>query len=111
MRQVLADYLTVDGHRVEIATNGREGLEKFLAGQFDLTVLDMAMPELSGGQLAVILKQLAPHVPVISITGFGDLLERSRSTDLMLSKPVTLEQLRQAVAKVMTSTGKELVRV
>jgi len=110
VREFLADYLTIDGHRVEVAANGREGLAKFLAGQFDLAVVDLAMPELSGRQLTVIIKQLTPGMLVISLSGFGELLEGSSSADLVLSKPVTVDELRQAVAKVITATGKELSR-
>jgi CheY-like chemotaxis protein len=109
--QVIADYLTVDGHKVELAVDGREGLAKFLEGQFDLAVVDLAMPELSGSQLTVILKQLAPHVPVISLSGFGDLLERPNGADLNLNKPVTCEELRQALVQVQTAPGKELTRI
>jgi signal transduction histidine kinase len=111
VRQVVSDYLTLDGHQVELAGNGREGLGKFLEGQFDLAVIDLAMPELNGSQLAMILKQLAPRVLVISLSGFGDLMERSGSADLILSKPVTLEELRQALAKVVAATDQELARV
>jgi signal transduction histidine kinase len=110
VREFLADYLGIDGHRVEAAADGREGLAKFLAGQFDLAVVDLAMPELSGGQLTAIFKQLTPDMLVISLSGFGELLEGSSSADLTLSKPVTVEELRRAVAKVMTATSKELSR-
>jgi CheY-like chemotaxis protein len=111
VREVIADYLTMDGHRVEVAVDGREGLEKFLGSQFDLAIVDLAMPELNGNQLTVIFKQLTPAIGVISLSGFGDLVQRSGSADLILCKPVTLEELRQAVAKVVAGTGKQLSRV
>jgi signal transduction histidine kinase len=104
VREVVTEYLTGDGHSVETATNGREGLEKFLAGWFDVVVTDQGMPEMSGDQLAGAIKRVAPKKPVILLTGFGDLMiaagDRPSGVDIILSKPVTLNALRQALAKV-----------
>ncbi len=109
-RQLLTEYLVGDGHTVETATNGREGLEKFRAGKFDLVVTDRAMPAVSGDQLAAAIKAIAPR-PVILLTGFGEEIkasgEKPAGVDLILSKPVTLSALREAVAAV---TGKKMAR-
>ena len=103
VREVVTAYLTGDGHSVETATNGREGLEKFLVGWFDVVVTDQGMPEMSGDQLAGAIKRVAPKKPVILLTGFGDLMiaagDRPSGVDIILSKPVTLNALRQALAK------------
>jgi signal transduction histidine kinase len=48
---VLTAYLTEGGHTFETATNGREGLEKFYKGKFDLVVTDRAMPDMNGIQM------------------------------------------------------------
>ena len=105
VRHVVTEYLTADGHLVETANNGREALEKFLAGWFDLVVTDQGMPEMSGDQLASAIKQLVPNKPVILLTGFGDLMlasgEKPAGVDLILGKPVTLATLRQALAQVV----------
>ncbi|MFQ5875240.1 MAG: response regulator, partial [Dehalococcoidia bacterium] len=104
VREVATTYLTGDGHTVEIATNGCEGLEKFLAGWFDVVITDQGMPEMAGDQLATAIKKVAPDKPVVLLTGFGDLMvasgEPPLGVDIILSKPVTLPALRQALAKV-----------
>ncbi|MFQ5897234.1 MAG: ATP-binding protein [Candidatus Methylomirabilia bacterium] len=103
--RVMTDYLTSDGHTVETATNGREALEKFRAGQFDLVVTDQGMPEMSGDRLAAAIKRLAPDKPVILVTGFGKTAkaddDKPADVDFIVSKPVPLTALRQALAKVM----------
>ncbi len=103
--QVLNAFLTRDGHNVETATNGREGLEKLLAGTLDLVVTDRAMPGMSGDQLAAAIKTIRP-TPVILLTGFGDIMhvngEKPAGVDLIVSKPVSGAALRQAVAKVIS---------
>jgi signal transduction histidine kinase len=101
---VLKEYLTGDGHTVETASGGREGIEKFRAGSFDLVVTNRAMPGLSGDRLAGLVKQAAPDTPVILLTGFSEFMdatgERPRGVDLVLSKPLTLAALREAIARV-----------
>jgi PAS domain S-box-containing protein len=107
VREVLTAILEADGHCVQEATHGREGLERFCAGEYDLVVIDRAMPELNGDQLAVAIKQRVPGTPVILLTGFGDLMnatgDRPAGVDLVLPKPITLTALRQAVATVTAS--------
>jgi PAS domain S-box-containing protein len=104
IRELLTEYLTLDAHTVETASNGREGLEKFHTGWFDVVVTDRGMPEMSGDQLAAAIKRASPNKPVILLTGFGDLLiasgEQPAHVDLILSKPVTAAELRKALAKV-----------
>lgn len=105
VREIIVSYLTRDGHIVEEATDGFEGLRKFQAGQFDLVVTDRAMPEMNGVQLGMAIKQKSPHTPVILVTGFGTLMEAAREkpggVDYVVSKPLTMEQLRKAIQAVM----------
>ncbi len=105
VREVIVEYLRRDGHAVEPAANGREGLEKFRADKFDLVVTDRAMPEMSGNQLALALQQLGSHVPVILLTGFGEFMnaagEHPAGVDVIVSKPIGLTALREAIAKVV----------
>jgi CheY-like chemotaxis protein len=103
VRESVAAYLTIDGHTVETATNGREGLEKFHTGRFDVVVVDWAMPEMSGDQLAAAIKQIAPTKPIILITGFGQLNEGGKppeGVDCVVSKPITWVAFQEALASV-----------
>ena len=107
VRPVLVEYLTGDGHTAEVASTGREGLAMFHASRFDLVITDQAMPEMSGEQLAATIKRAAPKMPIILLTGFGNMLkalgEKPAGTDVIVSKPVTLNTLRKAVAQVMAA--------
>ncbi len=105
VREVVTVYLNEDGHAVDTAKNGREGLEKFKSGEFDVVLTDRAMPEMNGDQLAAQIKLLRPDMPVILLTGFGDLMmdvgERPSGVDLIVSKPFTLNSLREALSKTV----------
>ena len=104
VREVLGVYLAEDNHQVTTAENGREGLEKFRAGEFDLVMTDRSMPEMNGDALAAAIKQLRPAQPVLLLTGFGDIMagagELPAGVDLVVSKPFTLTTLRTAIAKI-----------
>jgi CheY-like chemotaxis protein len=104
VREVIRLYLVEDGHAVETADDGGEALRKFQDGVFDLVLTDRAMPELSGDQLAMEVKALRPDVPVLLLTGFGDLMnaegEKPPGVDAVVAKPFTMSSLRNAVAEV-----------
>ena len=103
VREVICVYLDEDHHQVTTAENGREGLEKFKAGEFDLVMTDRAMPEMNGDQLALEIKKVRPDQRIILLTGFGDLMsgagEQPPGVDLVVGKPFTLATLRNAIAE------------
>ncbi|HEY7203459.1 MAG TPA: GAF domain-containing protein [Methylomirabilota bacterium] len=103
-RDVLTEYLTGDGHQVETAANGREGFDKFKAGDFAVVITDRAMPEMGGDQLAALVKEQAPSTPVVLLTGFGDLMnaagEKPDGVDLVVKKPIRLSTLREVLVKM-----------
>jgi signal transduction histidine kinase/CheY-like chemotaxis protein len=108
IQDMLGEYLSIDGHTFELACNGREGLEKFRSGSFELVITDRAMPDINGDQLAFMIKQITTEVPVIMITGFGNIMKASgelpKNVDYLLSKPITLLEFRQTL-----KTAKELI--
>ena len=105
LRDIEAEYLSCDGHTVETACNGSEGLLKFRQNRFDLVLADRAMPQMNGDQLAAAIKQIAPHVPVILVTGFDDMIRsygaNPLEVDLVVAKPFTQATLREAILKVL----------
>ncbi len=105
VRQILREYLVGDGHSVETASNGRDALDAVVKAEFDIVLLDRAMPGLSGDQVAVAIKELKPDLPVVLLTGFGDMMkaagEMPPGIDLILGKPLTIAGLRAALARVV----------
>lgn len=109
VRQIIVEYLKADGHNVESAASGAEGLEKFAKGNFDMVVLDRAMPGMNGDQLAGGIKSVNPNVPIIMLTGFGSMMmaadEKPSGVDLIVGKPVTIDGLRGALVKATAAAG------
>lgn len=104
LRDIEAEYLVSDGHTVDTASDGVEALQKLRAGRFDLVMADRAMPQMNGDQLAAAIKQFAPKMPVILVTGFGDMMrsngDKPAGVDLIVPKPFTQATLRKAVEEV-----------
>ena len=96
--------LNFDGHTVETASNGKEALELFDKGKFDLVITDFAMPSMKGDELAAAIKARSPNQPVVMITAYAEMLQSAghplKSVDFVISKPFLLENLREAIAKV-----------
>jgi CheY-like chemotaxis protein len=111
VRDIVLRYLVADGNQVEEAVDGADGLAKFAPDRFDLVMTDRGMPGLDGDRLAAAIKARAPTMPVVMLTGYGDLMnaasERPPGVDLILSKPITLQRLRAALAQVV-ATGNEM---
>jgi PAS domain S-box-containing protein len=106
IRGIETEYMVSDGHTVETAADGREGLSKFHAGKFDLVLVDRAMPEINGDQLTEAIKELDPDMPVILVTGFTDISRddhKRRRANLILSKPFSHADLREAIGKSMVA--------
>ncbi len=91
--------LTRAGHQVQAASDPREGLELFRAraGEFDLVVLDVLMPGMTGWAVAREIRRLRPAVPILFCSGYATEevereiagLDRSR----LLGKPFTPAEL------------------
>lgn len=98
--------LKYHGHEVQTANDGSEALTVYSSGHFDLVITDYLMPEMKGDQLAAQIKAISPRQRIMIVTAFAeDFLKDGKPTsnvDHVLSKPFTLEELREAVARVMS---------
>ncbi len=71
IRDSLETLLTLEGFSVELATEGRSGLDMLARRTYDLLLLDLALPGESGIDLLPRIKSIAPQLPIIMITAYG----------------------------------------
>src|ERR1700678_2653887 len=71
IRESLDTLLTLEGFMVTMASDGAEGLEQLESGEYDLLLLDLALPGESGIDLLPRILELQPALPVIMITAYG----------------------------------------
>lgn len=72
LAESLADYLEARGCEVVCAPDGRSGLRLASDGRFDVLVVDVGLPRLSGIEMVQLLRQNNCHVPVLFLTARGD---------------------------------------
>lgn len=94
------------GHRVINATSGAQALTLLDQGEIiDLMITDMAMPQMSGAQLAHAVRLLKPDLPIILATGYAERLEGFAAQLPRLPKPFTQLNLVEIIAQSMKSTA------
>jgi DNA-binding NtrC family response regulator len=111
-RSFLATILKEEGHRVEEAREGREGLSRLLAGEFDLVITDLRLPGLSGMDLLREGKKEKPGTRWIVITAFGSI---SSAVEAMkagaydyLAKPLhNPDELRHVIRRALREVEAE----
>lgn len=94
-----------EGHQVLTATSGLEGLAIFAAQEFDLILLDIRMPDISGLEVLEQIRQRDKKIPVLIMTGYSSLptaLEAMKNGATgYLTKPFNISTLKEVVQKTM----------
>jgi DNA-binding NtrC family response regulator len=107
IRESLEVLLTLEGYTVKMAIDGEQGLRRIDQENFDLVLLDLALPGQSGMELLPQIKERQPDLPVIMITAYGtvdNVVEAVRAgAENFVQKPWDNEKLladiRSAVAR------------
>ena len=73
IRNTLQEVLEYEHHKVELATNGPEGIELFSGGSFDVVLCDIKMPGMDGIETLENLMMKSRETPVIMISGHGNI--------------------------------------
>jgi PAS domain S-box-containing protein len=90
------------GHEVVAAENGEDGLARLRERRPDLALIDYAMPNMHGADVARAAREIAPGLPIVFVTGYAESeqLEAALGTEVpVLRKPFTLAELAAAVAQ------------
>ena len=107
-QKVLSRMLEKRGHRVEIAANGREALDKLSRAGFDLALMDVQMPEMDGLETTAAIRKLerqaGSRLPIIALTAHALKTDRERcleaGMDAYLSKPIRPDDLFRLIEQV-----------
>ena len=106
VRSVTFEMLKRLGFDVMTADSGATALEEASHQSFDLVLLDLARPNMSGVEVFSSLKELKPESRVIFMSGcskdeFSDLLSDNEATISVLSKPFPMQELKVSVESML----------
>jgi signal transduction histidine kinase len=99
VREALHMLLTMWGHEVAVAGDGRSGLERVIEERPEVALIDLGLPEMNGYDVARAIRQVIPGdgIRLIAVTGYGQPAERAEAIDAgfdgHLLKPVSPEIL------------------
>jgi signal transduction histidine kinase/CheY-like chemotaxis protein/HPt (histidine-containing phosphotransfer) domain-containing protein len=99
------------GHAITSSTNGREALAALGAGNFDLVLMDVEMPEMDGFEATAAIrakeKDSGTHIPVIAMTAHAMKGDRERclatGMDAYVAKPIRAQELLETIDEVITA--------
>ena len=104
-RQLLGDTFKQKGIESVLAADGRTALERFRRESFELVLLDLELPDMSGLEVLEQLKAHDPNVAILMLTGHGDIPTAVRAIQLgaeqFLTKPVRVDQLEPLIERTM----------
>jgi CheY-like chemotaxis protein len=107
VRDVLRELLSRHGHTVVTCPDGESGLVELDARTFEVAMVDLGLPGISGLEVAHRLKQRWPATRVALMTGYGDRMSpddiSTSGVDFVLAKPFSLDQLRSVVDHALTA--------
>ncbi len=108
-RSALAAVLAAPGWNVELVESGRAALERLLQDAWDLSLLDMYMPELTGLEVLSQVRQCGRRVPSILMSGNPSRRLEAAALEAgaaaLLRKPIPAEVLRLTVQAVLQRNG------
>jgi two-component system, cell cycle response regulator CpdR len=107
VRQFTQRALAADGHEVDVASDGEEGLERVrtTAKTYDLVLSDIRMPVMDGIEMARGIAQASPRTPILLMTGYAE--QREKANELkdtvrgVVDKPFTLPEIREQVKRAL----------
>ena len=104
---MLKEYLELEGFEVATAYDGETGVETALSGKFDIVVLDVMMPRLSGTVALRRIRALS-NLPVLMLTAKGDDMERILGLELgaddYVAKPCMPRELVARLRAILRRT-------
>ncbi|WP_420388634.1 response regulator transcription factor [Roseivirga sp.] len=105
MRLGLKDNLEFESYEVELAIDGEEGLRKATSGNFDLIILDVMMPKLSGFDVCKSMRKSGVLTPIIFLTAKSEEIDKVLGLELgaddYLTKPFSLRELIARVKAIL----------
>ena len=108
MRTGLKDNLEFEGYEVTLAEDGETGLKNILEGNYDLVMLDVMLPRMSGFDVCKTVRKKGYNIPIILLTAKGEEIDKVLGLELgaddYITKPFGLRELLARIKAVLRRT-------
>ena len=104
VREIVHHLLSSFGYECQTAADGASGLLRVKEGGWDLVLIDVVMPKMSGWAVVETIRRHAPEMPIVLITALNEPAVLRRASDWRLpvvAKPFRSEVLKEAVAAAL----------
>lgn len=102
-REIIAFVASTNGHTVAVAASAAECLDQMKSAAFDVAIVDLAMPDMRGDELAAVIARTYPLTAIVMLTGFGDIMKEEKNIpeniDILVPKPVSAKELLSVLEK------------
>ena len=102
-----------DGYTVDTAYDGEEAVEKARANNYDLIILDIMMPKMTGLEACMMIREFS-DVPIIMLTAKGEDMDKligfEQGTDDYLTKPFNILELKARIRALLRRAAPQEVR-
>jgi CheY-like chemotaxis protein len=97
-QKLITRLLEKDGHKIQIANNGKEVLACYQKNSYDVILMDIQMPEMDGFETTINIRKKDKKIPIIALTAHAMKGDRERCLNVgmngYVSKPIKTEELR-----------------
>jgi DNA-binding response OmpR family regulator len=105
MVQGLKDNLEFEGYQVDTALEGTTGLQKILGGGYDLILLDVMLPGISGFDICKTARKEGVNIPIVLLTAKGEEIDKVLGLELgaddYITKPFSLRELLARIKAIL----------
>ena len=105
----LKDNLEFESYEVDTASEGKTGLEKVLHNRYDLIVLDVMLPHISGFDICKTARKEGVNTPIILLTAKGEEIDKVLGLELgaddYMTKPFSLRELLARIKAILRRSG------
>jgi CheY-like chemotaxis protein len=104
-RESLQELLEGQGHQVEVAIDGEEGVERAISTNPDVALVDVGLPRLDGYEVARRIREASgSRMFLVALTGYGQPEDRMRAAaagfDVHMTKPINFDLLHQILSDI-----------
>ncbi len=118
-QEIILGLLESSGIEIDIANNGKEGVEKFKDGEYELILMDIQMPIMDGYEATKLIREIDSTIPIVALTAnaMKEDIQKTKEIGMNehLNKPIEIEKLYETllnyISKKVTKSIQDIVEV